>query len=124
MVQYTLDGGRSTFGPFDRLHKRFAAATTRDRKVVLVAAKNRMGSWLLAENLERPPTGDSQYFWVPGCSANGCMCARGAHRTAYRDLPRAAAAAAAAPPLRWAAIGCQNFACSQQQQQAAKYDVT
>eukprot|EP01047_Picozoa_sp_COSAG01_P103959 COSAG01_NODE_33348_length_565_cov_2.987124_2_plen_39_part_01 len=28
MVQYTLDGARSTFASFDRLYKRFSVVTT------------------------------------------------------------------------------------------------
>eukprot|EP01047_Picozoa_sp_COSAG01_P087853 COSAG01_NODE_20402_length_955_cov_9.255841_1_plen_190_part_00 len=73
MVQYTPDGGRSSFGSFDRLAMRFFASTTSRSPVV--DAANRLYSRSKLPKLERPPSGDSEYFWVPGCSANGCMWA-------------------------------------------------
>eukprot|EP01049_Picozoa_sp_SAG25_P022290 SAG25_NODE_8791_length_404_cov_0.678689_1_plen_68_part_00 len=51
MVQYTLDGMPEYYA-----------------KTVCPADQN---------SVERTPTGDSEYFWVPGYSANGCMWAAG-----------------------------------------------
>jgi hypothetical protein len=63
MVQYTLDGGRSTFAqPAAGCIHGLLRLRLENLKVVQTVYA--AGCWL--KRVERPPTGDSEHFWVPG----------------------------------------------------------